>query len=167
MANTNPIAKLEKDCKVFKGLYKSQIGLTNYWNNKANTILDKYILLAYNSSQITGESEVFWNIVEEEGYAGFKYNFYTEIRDYVNKKGHMSSAHYVGNKYVGSVKKLGDKPQKKIFYGTKAQAENYINENENYKNKKLKGWSVEVKQEGENKRVVFTPKFRVIVKKNK
>lgn len=161
--NNSEIKKLEKDCAVFKGLYKNQINLTHYWANKAATLLDKYILLAYNSSRITGETEVFWDIVEEEKYEGFKYTFYTEIRDYTNKKGQTHKAHFVGSKYIGSVKKLGDKPEKKTFYGRRQQAEQYFEDNENYKNMKLKRWEIIVEQQGENKRVVFTPRFKKLI----
>lgn len=148
------IQNLENEVRVFKGLYKSQINLTTYWAKQSNELLNRYIrTILYH----IGECETFYDIVEKENYEGFKYNYYTEIKDYTNKKGHTSKAHYMGTKYIGSVRKLGEKPIIKTFYGTKDKAEKYINNNENYKNKNLIGWNIITEED----RVVFTPKWKV------
>ncbi len=103
-----------------KNQINRQVGLKRYEQNKAHHnlkhLLDawKYMLKISNISNII---EMIWEYVDTAPDKFWKplnsevFGIYTTIGEYRNKKGDIILGHFTdNNKYIGSVKTLGNKP---------------------------------------------------------
>lgn len=104
-ATTDKMASKTTDAEtllpIVKGKLAEKTGLAR-WLDKEVDKRDNWIL-----QRLADDDK--WDYVAEfqlrQPYKGK-----SEIRDYTNKRGYTSKAHFNGNSYIGSVKKLGTVP---------------------------------------------------------
>ena len=106
--NQNDMEKELIKLKTALSRYKSSNGLVRHQNeemDKRNLWIIKYLV------EKRDYDSVFNYYIDNKIQYNFRVN--STIKDYTNKRGVVSKAHYsaYGN-YIGSVKKLGDKPIK-------------------------------------------------------
>jgi hypothetical protein len=109
-ANTNVIIGLKTEVS-------RQVGLKN-WENSCKDYTTECLIKSWKEGRYVDKTEkLAWDYVENAPFTIWKslksdlIGIYSKIDVYENKKGVKSQAHYSqNNKYLGSVKALGDKP---------------------------------------------------------
>tara|TARA_R110000787_G_C13177826_1_gene421478 strand:+ start:175 stop:594 length:420 start_codon:yes stop_codon:yes gene_type:complete len=91
-----------------KGKYGEANRLVSYLNDKIRA-RDNFVLeMLWEVDGLWAEKSMFDYVIKFDIHRPYK--GLTEIKDYTNKKGVVSKAHFNCNRYMGSVKQNGDKP---------------------------------------------------------
>tara|TARA_R110002167_G_scaffold71882_8_gene202655 strand:- start:66 stop:467 length:402 start_codon:yes stop_codon:yes gene_type:complete len=119
---TPPVAEL-----AVKGKYAESNRLVAYLNNKISE-RDSFVLkMLWEQDNEFKKSSMFDYVIKFD--VNFPYNGLTELKPYENKSGITKLAHFNGDRYIGSVIKLGAKPVVCPKYETPNREHWTINEN--------------------------------------